>query len=149
MDRLDHLGHQYYKQPTKWWRICDANPRFLSPQGLLGRVPIATTRFPVTFDEGDASPPWSAVLKKLSEALGVLDVKLQEKIRLTSGDIDHDGQTVTLYRQQLEWAIVVTFNRLNVSRRNLIALLVAEGLDVGQPEAIGRVGKQIVIPSNV
>ena len=30
-DRLDQLAYTYYGQPRKWWRICDANPEFLSP----------------------------------------------------------------------------------------------------------------------
>lgn len=34
VDRLDHLAYKYYKQPRKWWRICDANPEFMSPQAL-------------------------------------------------------------------------------------------------------------------
>ena len=39
-DRLDHLAYKYYKQPRKWWRICDANPEFPSPQALLGKESI-------------------------------------------------------------------------------------------------------------
>ena len=50
VDRLDHLAYKYYQQPRKWWRISDANPEFLSPQALLGKEPIVTDRFPVTFD---------------------------------------------------------------------------------------------------
>lgn len=23
-DRLDHLAHRYYRDATRWWRICDA-----------------------------------------------------------------------------------------------------------------------------
>jgi hypothetical protein len=49
-DRLDHLTFKYYQQPTKWWRISDANPVFLSPQDLLGKEPVVTDRFPVTFN---------------------------------------------------------------------------------------------------
>ena len=35
-DRLDQLAYTYYGQPLQWWRICDANPEFLSPLALLG-----------------------------------------------------------------------------------------------------------------
>ena len=36
-DRLDLLAYRYYGQSVKWWRICDANPEFLSPLALLGQ----------------------------------------------------------------------------------------------------------------
>ncbi len=49
IDRLDHLAYKYYKQSRKWWRICDANPEFMSSQALLGKEAIVTVRFPLTF----------------------------------------------------------------------------------------------------
>ena len=48
VDRLEHLAFKYYQQPRNWWRICDANPEFMSPQGLLGKEPVVTARFPLT-----------------------------------------------------------------------------------------------------
>ena len=34
-DRLDLLAHRFYRNPRKWWLICDANPELLSPiEGL-------------------------------------------------------------------------------------------------------------------
>ena len=46
VDRLDHLAYKYYRQPTKWWRMSDANPEFLSPQHYWARSrlsPIVST----------------------------------------------------------------------------------------------------------
>ena len=57
VDRLDHLAFKYYQQPQKWWRIVDANPEFLSPQALLGKEPIVTDRFPLTFQRRWDSAP--------------------------------------------------------------------------------------------
>lgn len=69
IDRLDHLAYKYYRQPRKWWRICDANPAFMSPQGLLGGEPLVTARFPLAFT--GPHPPWSELLQALSETVGV------------------------------------------------------------------------------
>lgn len=74
VDRLDHLAYKYYKQPRKWWRICDANPAFMSPLGLLGKEPIVTTRFPLTFT--GANPSWAELLKNLSEKVGVDEARM-------------------------------------------------------------------------
>lgn len=34
-ERLDHLAHRYYADPTAWWRIVDAHPDILHPLDLL------------------------------------------------------------------------------------------------------------------
>ncbi len=39
-DRLDLLALKYYGDPTKWWQISDANPKFSFPIDLLDRSPI-------------------------------------------------------------------------------------------------------------
>ena len=80
-DRLDHLAYKYYQQPQKWWRLSDANPEFMSPQALLGKEPIVTDRFPVTFD--GAQPPWAALVGLLTRQIGVEEVKVTEEIQIT------------------------------------------------------------------
>lgn len=65
-DRLDHLAYKYYKQPRKWWHICDANPDFLSPHDLLGTTPIISQRFPVSFG-GSGDAPWAVLLADTSQ----------------------------------------------------------------------------------
>src|SRR5437867_3150824 len=67
-ERLDHLGFKYYQQPRKWWRICDANPEFLSPLDLLGQGPLRTVRYSVALP-GGVEPPWAAAAKALSARL--------------------------------------------------------------------------------
>ncbi len=50
---------------------------------------------------------------------------------------------------QHTWAVIVTYNRMNVDADELEAVIAAEGFEVGQPEHVGRIGKPIVIPPNV
>ena len=73
-ERLDHVAHEYYRQPRKWWRICDANPEFLSPLALLGHEPLVTARFALTFR--GLSPPWWRLVRDLPQEAGVVAVRL-------------------------------------------------------------------------
>jgi hypothetical protein len=147
-DRLDHLAYKYYKQPRKWWRICDANPEFPSPQALLGKEPIVTTRFPLTFT-GGGQPPWAELLRKLGQRVGVEDVKLADEIRLLAQEQTIGGETVTVNVERYERAVIVTYNQMNVSTGDLADVIAAVGFGMTQPETIGRVGKKIVIPPDV
>jgi hypothetical protein len=36
-ERLDHIAHQFYKEPDRFWRICDAN-RAMWPDDLVAEV---------------------------------------------------------------------------------------------------------------
>lgn len=147
VDRLDHVAYKYYKQPRKWWRICDANPEFMSPQALLGKEPIAMTRFPLTFNGEDV--PWSNLLKALSEHIGVEDIKVAEEIRLLEEEQTYDGEKVKVYVEHPERAVMVIYNQMNVSAEDLIKIIEGKGFSVGQPESIGRIGKKIVIPPDI
>jgi hypothetical protein len=147
-DRLDHLAYKYYKQPRKWWRICDANPEFPSPQALLGKEPIVTTRFPLTF-AGRGQPPWAELLQTLGQTVGVEDVKVVDDIRLVAREQTIDGQKITVNVEHYEQAVMVTYNQMNVSTGDLADVIFAVGFAMTQPENIGRVGKQIIIPPDV
>lgn len=146
-DRLDHLAYKYYRQPTKWWRLSDANFEFLSPQALLGKDPIVTDRFPLEFD--GVQPPWAAVMRNLTQRLGVEQVKVVEEIRLTPRAQTVGGRRVILHVEQFERAILVTYNQLNTSARDLAGIITASGFPVRAPERLGRVGRQIIIPRDV
>jgi hypothetical protein len=146
-DRLDHLAYRYYQEPRKWWRITDANPEFLSPQALLGKEPVVTDRLPVTFD--GAQPPWSALVQDLTQRIGVEEVKVMEDIHLLPKAQTVGGQSVTVQIEQFERALLVTYNQLNVSARDLAGVIAASGFTVRPPERIGRVGRQIIIPRDV
>jgi len=39
-DRLDLLAFKYYGDPTRWWQISDANPKWAFPTDLLDRRPM-------------------------------------------------------------------------------------------------------------
>jgi hypothetical protein len=149
VDRLDHLAFKYYQQPQKWWRISDANPEFLSPQALLGKEPIVTERFPLTYRGGGTPPLWSRLVRDLTARVGVEDVKVVEEIRLVPQAQTVAGQPVTVYVEQFERAVVVTYNQMNVSAGTLASIMTASGFDSSQPERLGRVGKQIIIPRDV
>lgn len=149
IDRLDHLAHKYYRQPRKWWRICDANPAFMSPQALLGGEPLVTARFPLAFDDEEGQFPWADLLERLSTQVGVENLQVVEEVQLIPEEQTIDGQKVTLYVEHYERAVIVTYNQMNVSAAELDTVMSGvgqDGLEVGQPEMMGRIGKQIVIP---
>jgi hypothetical protein len=146
-DRLDHLAYKYYQQPLKWWRLSDANPEFLSPQALLGKEPIVTDRFSLEFE--GAQPPWTALVHNLTQQVGVEEVEVLEEIHLVPKAQTVGGQSVTVQVEQFERELLVTYNQLNISARDLTDIIKASGFAVRPPERIGRVGRQIIIPRDV
>lgn len=171
VDRLDHLAYKYYKKPGKWWRICDANPDFMSPQALLGKEPVVTDQFPLITARNqsdgtqppDTQPPWSRLLKNLEKLVGVESVRVVENIQLVEEEKVHNGQTVQVFVEHYQRALIITYNQLNVSTSALLeaindTLLEAREeleteeesyFEVGQTESIGRVGKKIIIPPDL
>ena len=145
-NRLDHVAYQFYRQPTKWWRISDANPEFLSPQALLGKEPMVTDRFPVTFN--GPQPPWAALTRSLNERVGIEMVTVVETVQLAPESRTVGNQTVTVQAERFERAVVVTYNQLNISTSTIRSLMTASGFVVGQEERATRVGKQITIPQD-
>lgn len=140
IDRLDHLAYKYYNQPRKWWPICDANPDFMSPLALLGKEPIITSLFTLTF-EGD-KPPWAILLRQLSKTVGV------EKASMDKNQIVPKKQILENEQSYYEWTLVINYNKINVQREALVDMIVNMGFKVEQVENIGRIGKPIVIPSD-
>lgn len=126
VDRLDRLGNEYYQQPRKWWRICDANLDELSPQALLGKDPVVTYRLSLS-PAGPEAPPWSQALNLIADLVGVEDVQF-------SGD------------ELDQAAFVVRFNQMNLSVWDIRARIVEMGIHVEPPQEIGRIGKPITIP---
>lgn len=148
-DRLDHLAFKFYKQPRKWWRICDANPAFMSPQALLGKEPIVTERFPLTFNGDGSQPPWAALIRQLSERVGVENLQVVDEAQIAPEAQTIEGKPVTVYVEHDERAVIATYNPLNVSAKDLADVMTAQEFVVGHPENIGRVGKNIIIPPDV
>ena len=145
-DRLDHVAYKYYQQPTKWWRISDANPAFLSPQELFGKEPMVTDRFPVTFN--GPQPPWAALTSSLRERVGIATVTVVETVQLAPESRPVGNQTVTVQAERFERAVVVTYNHLNVAASTIRSLITASGFGVKQEERATRVGQQITIPQD-
>lgn len=126
-DRLDHLAHKYYNQSRKWWRICDANPEFISPQSLFDKTPFVTQRFPLSFSNTAGNPPWATLISTIFNQVGIENVWLTE-------DESH---------------LTVTFNQNNLQSSKITEIIRNAGFRVGQPQPIGRTGKQIVIPPDI
>jgi hypothetical protein len=145
-DRLDHVAYKYYRQPTKWWRISDANPAFLSPQALFGKEPLVTDRFPVTFN--GPQPAWAALTRSLNECVGIATVTIIETVQLMPELRTAGNQTVTVQAERFERAVVVTYNQLNITASTIRSLMTAAGFVVGLPERQTRVGQQITIPQD-
>lgn len=146
IDRLDHLAYKYYKQPRKWWRICDANPGYLSPLALLGQDPVAMARFPLDFS-GTESPPWSALIEVLSATVGVYDVKLLVEARLVEEQQTEADQKVTFTVEQRQYDLGITYNSVNCDLNALVEKIKKAGFKPrATPEPIGRVGKTLAIP---
>ena len=145
-DRLDHLAYKYYRKPTRWWRICDANPEFLSPLELLGHGPLATVRLPLGF-EGEAEPPWPDLIRRLEAIPGVDDVEVEDSAaELVTVETTIDAETVSFVRAEIERAAVVRYHRITVTPEELAAAAAAAGFDPGPPQAVERIGKEIVMP---
>jgi len=47
------------------------------------------------------------------------------------------------------WVVKVTYNEMNIAAQNVAGRISAISFTVVQPQPIGRVGKQIVIPPNI
>lgn len=130
-ERLDALAQAYYRQPRKWWQICDANPDFLSPLALIGQEPLMTAVFALA---GPDPFPWANLLALLEATLGVEEI-------LVADELTDAGPA------RAAW---VRFNRLNATARELgEAIGAVPGVAVLGVSMVGRAGKQIAIPPDM
>lgn len=146
-ERLDTIANAYYRQPRKWWQICDANPEFLSPLALLGQEPLATARFPLALASRCTQAPWDALLRALTALVGVEDVQIEETWLPPEWPASSpQGAEPERYAR----AVVVVFNRMTLSVTQLAAAITAvRGLEPGQPELSERAGAPIAIPADL
>lgn len=144
-ERLDNLAFTFYRQPRKWWRICDANPDFLSPLDLLARGPIRTARFGLSVAPG-TTPPWAALAERLRAEPGAGHFQFVDEVSITPEPQLIGGQQVTVHVERHELAVVVTYNELVVTVVQLAALIAATGFVADPAEVIGQAGKAITIP---
>lgn len=142
-DRLDQLAYKYYSQPLQWWNICDANPKFLSPLALLGKDTVVTTRFPIAVS---AAPPWAVLFLTVRGMLGVEDVRISEDVQLVRQQVTVGGQTITALMERFSRAVLVTYNRLNVTAVMLAAGIEAAGFTVAPFADLDQVGQEIAVP---
>lgn len=142
-DRLDQLAYTYYSQPLQWWNICDGNPVFLSPLTLLDKDAVTVTRFPVTVS---GAPPWSVLVRAVRGILGVENIQIVEEIALVPKQVSAGGQTITEFVEQFSRAVLVTYNKLNVTAATLATSIEAAGFQVAPFSDIGQVGQEIIVP---
>jgi len=145
-DRLDHLAFKYYQQPRKWWRICDANPAFLSPLDLLEEGAVATDRFPLTPLDDTNPPPWAALRRGVIRLVGVLDLEILESSELLEEVRAVGEDEVPVWADEFHWAALVTYNTMNVEIAALVNAMETAGFHPGEPTRNGRAGKGIMIP---
>jgi hypothetical protein len=150
-DRLDRLAAVYYGKPLLWWRICDANPAFLSPLELLGADPIVTTVVPITGDVPE--PPWAGLVRRLTELAGVSSVRVVDDVELVVQGRAVGGGTPTDVEQRPVRSVEVTHNRVEVTTVTILdtveAALGPAGLRTGKAVELGQIGQEIVIPPAV
>jgi hypothetical protein len=146
-DRLDQLAYKYYDQPRKWWRICDANPQFLSPLALLGQDTITTRRFALAVP-GGGTPPWAALLDKLRAMPGVENVVIEEDVTQVA-DKRPGPPPVTVWLDQFTQTAVVTYNEAQVSIPALQEAIKGAGFNTGEQVALDQLGQPIVVPQDI
>jgi hypothetical protein len=146
---LDHLAYKYYKQPRKWWRICDANPDWPFPPALLGKDSLVVEHFPLIIDSEEDEPLWSETLADLNALVGVEYARVvKEEVELVERIETVGPETVTLVVPRYRYTIIVRYNAMNLDSSQLMNRMAGLDLVVGPPERVGRIGKAIVIPPN-
>lgn len=150
-ERLDQIAYRYYGEPTVWWRICDANPQFLSPLALLGQEPIRAVRFPLREDGPTTEPDWMTVKRVLAGIVGVEDVEVREEVDYVTvvrevGGAPHGPTPTRVVEERFRRAVTVRYNRTATSPEALRAAITSTGLSVDGPVDTGQLGRHIVIP---
>jgi hypothetical protein len=127
----------------QWWNIADANPAFLSPLALIGKDAVVTTRFPLNVT---AAPLWTNLFVAVRAVLGVEDVEMEENVQLVPQQVTVSGQTITAIVEKFSWAVLVTYNRLNVTAATLATAIEAAGSSVMPFVEVSQLGQEIIIP---
>ena len=144
-ERLDHLAYKYYREPTRWWRICDAEAGIPSPRALVGSEPVVTYRFPLGTGGASDRPPWSDLLRQVGDLAGVEDVAAEEE-PAPPAVVDETADGHPVYESRFERTLMVRFNRLSVTLEQVSERIETVVSPAAAPAELGRVGKQIVIP---
>jgi predicted RNA binding protein with dsRBD fold (UPF0201 family) len=211
-DRLDHLAYTYYKQPGKWWRICDANPGFMFPQRMIGKDSMETIRLWLELKDKRKDNLYELV-QDLKDLSGLDDLKIEIEARYSAespyeitkqvldilgakgltdeviqelGNIKDEifigrerfvtrlreilsaeqfedsaeaiikrskksvnGEAITLQMEQIEYILTLTYNQVSTTSIEIKKTIAALGFEVIREETVGRIGKNINIPTGV
>jgi hypothetical protein len=150
-ERLDQIAFRYYEEPTVWWRICDANPQFVSPLALLGQDSVGAARFRLRGKATEPPPDWAMVKRALTGIVGVEYVAVDEDmeyvtVKRTVNVPPLGPRTVPVVEEHFRRSLVVRFNRTATSAHDLYTAITAAGVNVDSPADTGQLGRQIVIP---
>lgn len=141
-DRLDNLAYRYYKESPKWWRICDAN-NVMHPQFLLGKGPMASTRFLLSAQ--DSVFEWGKIVRELVKITGVESIAVEDNLMVAENKSTPDEVTESPVR-----ALLVMYNRLNITAETIAGIITSQGnCQVIGRDDVTRVGTKIVIPPNL
>ena len=144
-ERLDNLAFKYYRRPERWWRICDANPEFLSPLDLVGRKAVRTVRLPLR-TSGPAVPDWAGIAQRLAAAPGVSGYRFVDDVQIRPERQTIGGQPVVVNVERHEFAVLVTHNERVLDVASVSALLAGTGITVGTPQPVEQAGRRITVP---
>lgn len=140
-DRLDHIAYKYYREPRRWWRICDANPDYPSPLDLVGKSALVTVRIPLLVVPENGY----IVRQRLHDLTGVESVSIEEETRLLPLNPAVEGHQT----EQTTYAVRVVYNSAATTIEALVAVLLDvldDGLAVGQPETMQHTGTRLIVP---
>jgi hypothetical protein len=91
-------------------------------------------------------PAWADLAARLAAELGVERFRFVDDVDLVEPFAPAAGTPPGGLVERHRAAAIVQFNRLLLDERRLLALASVAGLRARQPEAFGRVGKQITVP---
>ncbi|MBP1468096.1 hypothetical protein EYB53_020450 [Candidatus Chloroploca sp. M-50] len=118
-ERHDLLANRYFRQPRKWWQICDANPEFLSPLALLGQEPISVATFALA-----AAPLGSLPSELAGELEHDTPSELLRQACIDLGVVLSESATLTRHDQRGRWWIA------DEPAGSYLVADVSDGLDV-------------------
>jgi len=143
-ERIDGLAHKFYRDPRQWWRITDANPAFSTPEQLLGQSPLITELIALVAPTAPA--PWAQALAAGAALPGVIGLLRQQTPRLEIEVQIVLGEPIEIVTEQIDEAVLVTYNGLVLDPAALLAIFTSLGFIVAGRETISQVGQPIVIP---
>lgn len=123
-DRLDLISYKYYRDPQKWWHICDANPEFFLPNDLFDNFPMIQEVYDL-FYPGEENK-WSLLISTLVNSKGIKVAK------------------ANVFKKQL----YIIYNQVELKQNEIKTMIENEEFEITKILKIERIGQKIIIPQN-